>query len=148
MNPLTRREMIKGSVAAVALAFSQNPWSLFGGEEAGAGETAIPFLDVQPLDPKRPMLQWEQLTNWITPTAQTFAVSHYGTPTVEAAKWHLEIGGLVKRPKIFSLNEIKSRRPKSVIATLECSGNGAGPGFLGAIGNLRWTGTPLAPLVK
>ena len=140
--------MIKGSVAAVALAFSQNPWSLFAGEEAGAGETAIPFLDVQPLDPKRPMLKWEQLTNWITPTAQTFAVSHYGTPTVEAAKWHLEIGGLVKRPGKISLAEIKSRRRKSVIATLECSGNSSGPGFLGAIGNLRWTGTPLAPLVK
>ena len=140
--------MMKRSAAFVTLALSQNALSLFGGEEAGAGETAIPFLDAQPMDPKRPMLEWEQLRSWITPNAQTFAVSHYGTPKVDVAGWHLEIAGLLRRPKIFSLSEIKSRRRKSVIATLECSGNSSGPGFLGAIGNLRWTGTPLGPLLK
>jgi DMSO/TMAO reductase YedYZ molybdopterin-dependent catalytic subunit len=34
-----------------------------------------------------------------------------------------------------------------VTATLECSGNNLGPGFMGAIGNIRWTGTPFAPLL-
>jgi len=140
--------MIKGSTAAVALALAQTPWSLFGGEEASAGETVVPFLDAQPVNPKRPMLEWAQLRDWITPKEQLFAVSHYGTPTVEVAAWQLEIGGLVKGPKKFSLDEIKSRRRKTVIATLECSGNSSNPGFLGAIGNLRWTGTPLAPLLK
>jgi len=140
--------MIKGSVAAAALAFSQNPLSLFGASGPDVADTLIPFLDVQPTDPKRPMLKWEQLTSWITPNAQTFAVSHYGTPAVEIDNWHLEISGLVKRQKTFSLNEIKSRRRKSVIATLECSGNSSNPGFMGAIANIRWTGTPLAPLLK
>lgn len=140
--------MITRSAALVGLAFSQGPQSLFGGEPAGAGETTIPFLDAQPVNPKRPMLQWEQLTEWITPKEQLFAVSHYGTPTVEPTAWQLEIGGLVKRPQKISLAEIKSRRRKSVIATLECSGNSSSPNFLGAIGNLRWTGTPLAPLLK
>ena len=32
--------------------------------------------------------------------------------------------------------------------TLECSGNGSSPGFSGAVYNSRWTGTPLAPLLK
>lgn len=140
--------MIKGSVAAAALACFQNPSFAFGGEPAGAGGATIPFLDAQPVNPKRPMLQWEQLTNWITPNEELFAVSHYGTPAVEPAGWNLEIGGLVKRPKELSLDEIKSRRRKSIIATLECSGNGSNPGFMGAIGNLRWTGTPLAPLLR
>jgi DMSO/TMAO reductase YedYZ molybdopterin-dependent catalytic subunit len=100
------------------------------------------------MNPKRPMLEWAQLSDWITPNEQLFAVSHYGTPTVEAAGWHLEISGLVKRPKQFSFDEIKSRPRKSIVATLECSGNSSNPGFLGAIGNLRWTGTPLGPLLK
>ncbi|MEX0642905.1 MAG: molybdopterin-dependent oxidoreductase [Pirellulales bacterium] len=32
--------------------------------------------------------------------------------------------------------------------TLECSGNGSSPGFMNAVYNSRWTGTPLAPLLK
>ncbi len=32
--------------------------------------------------------------------------------------------------------------------TLECSGNGASKGFMNAIYNSRWTGTPLAPILK
>ena len=32
---------------------------------------------------------------------------------------------------------------KEMTATLECSGNGAGKTFRGAIGNAIWTGTPL-----
>jgi DMSO/TMAO reductase YedYZ molybdopterin-dependent catalytic subunit len=90
----------------------------------------------------------KKLTSWITPNAQTFAVSHYGQPALETDKWSLEIAGLVKRPKTFLLNEIKSRRRKSIIATLECSGNSSNPAFMGAIGNIRWTGTPLASLLK
>jgi DMSO/TMAO reductase YedYZ molybdopterin-dependent catalytic subunit len=35
-----------------------------------------------------------------------------------------------------------------VYATLECGGNGNGPGFMGAIGNMKWTGTPLGPLLR
>jgi DMSO/TMAO reductase YedYZ molybdopterin-dependent catalytic subunit len=32
--------------------------------------------------------------------------------------------------------------------TLECSGNGSSKGFMNAVCNNRWTGTPLAPLLK
>jgi len=59
----------------------------------------------------------------------------------------LEISGLVKKPRTLSLAEIKARKRKTVTATLECSGNSSNPGFMGAIGNIRWTGTPLAPLL-
>lgn len=139
---------MRRSVAAAALALSHSPWSLLGGEDPVAGETLIPFLDAQPVNPKRPMLEWTKATDWITPKEQLFAVSHYGTPTVDAAKWQLAISGLVKQPKKFPLGEIKARRRKSIVATLECSGNSSTASFLGAIGNLRWTGTPLAPLLR
>ncbi|MDB6109840.1 MAG: sulfite oxidase [Pedosphaera sp.] len=140
--------MIKGSVATAALAFSQFPLAAFGFSQPEATGTLVPFLDRLPATPNRPMIQWGQLTQWMTPEEDFFAVSHYGAAKVDMAQWHLEITGLVKKPKIFSLEEIKSRRRKEIIATLECSGNGSSPTFMGAVGNTRWTGTPLGPLLR
>jgi DMSO/TMAO reductase YedYZ molybdopterin-dependent catalytic subunit len=54
----------------------------------------------------------------------------------------------VQKPTELALDQIKAMPKKEVTATLECSGNGSNPGFMGAIGNARWTGTPLAPLLK
>jgi DMSO/TMAO reductase YedYZ molybdopterin-dependent catalytic subunit len=145
-RPLTRREMIRGSVAAAALACS--PFPVFGLPDPEKSEILIPFLDRLPANPNRPMIDWEQLTDWMTPGAQFFSVGHYGTPKLDAAQWRLEITGLVNRPRSFTLDEIKARRRREIIATLECSGNGSSPAFMGAVGNTRWTGTPLAPLLK
>ncbi len=146
-RPISRRDVIKGGVAWAALAMVQDPLSVLGGPDPEAG-TLIPFLDVQPVDPKRPMTKWQDLASWITPNHQVFAVGHYGTPPVEAEKWRLEISGLVRKPRILSLAELKSRQRRQVTATLECSGNSSNLGFMGAVGNVRWTGTPLAPLLK
>jgi len=137
--------MLRRSSAFAALAFAQTPLSVFGFDEPGADETVVPFLDVQP---KGNMLYWQDLTSWITPGDQLYSVSHYGTPEVDLARWRLEITGLVKNSKTFSLADIKARKRRTVTATLECSGNSSSPGFMGAIGNIRWTGTPLAPLLK
>lgn len=147
MNPmLNRREMIRSSLGVAALGLLNSQWLMFGAE-APTG-TPIPFLDPQPHDPKRPMVQWQELTSWVTPTSEFFAVSHYGNPEVAASDWHLDFTGLVQRPLRLSLAEIKRLPRKEMTATLECSGNGVSPGFMGAIGNARWTGTPLGPLLK
>ncbi len=142
---LSRRDLLRGSVAFAALAFAQRPLSVFGFDEAGADETVVPFLDMQP---KGKMLYWQDLTSWITPNDQLYSVSHYGTPEVDPAKWQLEISGLVKQPRALSFAQIKARKRKTVTATLECSGNSSNPGFMGAIGNIEWTGTPLASLLE
>ena len=137
--------MLRSSVAFAALAFAQTPLSVFGFDEPGAGETIVPFLDAQP---KGKMLYWQDLTSWITPNDQLYQVQHYGVPEIHPTQWPLEIFGLVKKPRTLSLAEIKARKRKTVTATLECSGNSSNPGFMGAIGNIQWTGTPLAPLLK
>src|SRR5437588_1737682 len=94
------------------------------------------------------MLRWDKLVSWRTPNSEIFSVSHYGTPDVDTTDWQLEFGGLVKHPRKFPVAELKRRKRVSITATLECSGNGSAPGFMGAIGNVTWTGTPLAPLLK
>jgi DMSO/TMAO reductase YedYZ molybdopterin-dependent catalytic subunit len=141
---INRREALRAGAAATAFMFLARPLSALGAAQA-KGEV-IPFLDAQP--PGRAMLRWQELDSWVTPNSNVFAVSHYGTPKGDLSKYALEVTGLVKKPITLTLDEIKSRRKKEVIATLECSGNGSNPGFMGAIGNVRWTGTPLGPLLK
>jgi DMSO/TMAO reductase YedYZ molybdopterin-dependent catalytic subunit len=106
----------------------------------------IPFLDAQP--PVKRQTRWQDLTDWHTKTEDLYVVSHYNTPVLKGNEHVLEISGLVRKPTRLTLNEIRARKRKTITATLECGGNGLGPGFMGAIGNVRWTGTPLADLLR
>ncbi|HZM04376.1 MAG TPA: sulfite oxidase [Candidatus Saccharimonadales bacterium] len=141
---VNRRDMIKGSAAAMALAWAN--FSLAGGSAAPG--IPVPFLDPLPVPADRPMLSLDQLPAWTTPLPDFFAVNHYGAATIDAAQWRLEVTGLVKRPKSFSLEDLKSRHHAEITATLECSGNGSAKTFMGAVGNARWGGAPLGRLLK
>jgi DMSO/TMAO reductase YedYZ molybdopterin-dependent catalytic subunit len=142
---LTRRDVMRAGLAGAGMAaFARFSPALL----AAADEQLIPFIDPQPIDPKRPAVKWEALEQWLTPDADFFAVSHYGTAQVAADSWRLKVEGLVAKPLELSLDEIKSRPRKQITATLECSGNGASPKFMGAIGNAQWTGASLADLLK
>ena len=156
MNPrLTRRDMIKGSVAFAALAFAQHPLASFGFAEPEEGGEVLPLLDPQVgkdgikwVKQAGGGVRWEKLTTWITPNPEVYQVQHYGVPKFDPAAWQLESGGLVKKRKALTLADLKNRRRKTITATIECSGNSNGPGFMGAVGNVKWTGTPLAPLLR
>jgi DMSO/TMAO reductase YedYZ molybdopterin-dependent catalytic subunit len=143
---INRREMIKGSVALAALGFAQYPLSLFGGPAAEENGVLLPFLDPQP-DVKQ-QTRWAELTSWYTKTEDLYVVKHYNLPALKAEDHLLEISGLVKKPKKLTIEEIKTRKRKTITATLECGGNGLGAGFMGAIGNVKWTGTPLVELLE
>ena len=67
---------------------------------------------------------------------------------IDAATWKLEIGGLVRTPLTLTLDDIMARTRQEIAVTLECSGNHGFPPFIGAVGNARWTGTPLAPILE
>jgi DMSO/TMAO reductase YedYZ molybdopterin-dependent catalytic subunit len=119
-----------------------------GGAGVSAGEELIPFLDPQPLAPGKANLHWDTLTDWITPMDQFFGVQHYGVPKDAAEGYQLECTGLLDKPRTLTLDDLKKLPRKEITATLECSGNGASKSFMGAIGNAKWTGTPLAPLLR
>lgn len=142
---ITRRAALKTSVAAAALAFSRFPLSLFGGPAADPGGVLIPFADQQAVTRKQ--TKWEEL-QWMTPSDRLYVVSHYGVPELKEEAHKLEVSGLVRKSKTLTLAEIKKRKRKTVTATLECGGNGASIAFMGAIGNVRWTGTPLIDLLQ
>jgi DMSO/TMAO reductase YedYZ molybdopterin-dependent catalytic subunit len=96
------------------------------------------------------------LTSWITPVPLFYVRSHFYTPTVDAARWALRVDGEVAQPLSLALDAVRAMPSRTVVATLECAGNGralfdppvAGVQWeRGAVGNARWTGVRLADVL-
>ena len=146
--PLSRRQMMyRGALGAASIALAKLPITAFGATSEPADEL-IPFLEPQPIDPRKAGVHWDTLKEWITPADQFFAVNHYGMPEKLGEDYALEVHGLVEKPHRFTMDELKKLPKKTITATLECSGNGAGKTFIGAIGNATWGGVSLAALLK
>ena len=125
-------------------------------DAAGIGPTGdvLPWLD-QPIDVPPPaqdivgnLLKWEDLDSFHTPNDKFFTVKHYELPAIDGGQWRLGVDGLVDRPMTVSLADLKRRARRTVDFTLECSGNTGLPFAIGAVGNARWAGAPLAPLLR
>ena len=96
------------------------------------------------------LLHWEALNTYLTPSDDFFWVKHYELPQLTAQQWRLGIDGLVDHPMSLSLADLKRRARRAVDFTLECSGNASNSTdfFIGGIGNARWAGARLAPLLR
>ncbi|HTI71904.1 MAG TPA: molybdopterin-dependent oxidoreductase [Candidatus Limnocylindria bacterium] len=141
---LSRRDFMRGSVGLAAYTLASHPLAATAMEAIGE-EEVIPFLEAQPIGK---MLQWQKLTRWVTPTEDVYEVKHYGRPTSKPDPWQVEFTGYLKKPHLFTVPELQKRKHKSLYATLECGGNGSSKNFMGAIGNVKWTGTPLGPILR
>lgn len=97
--------------------------------------------------------------DWITPVDRFFVRSHAAVPKIDLSTYRLRIEGLVKKPSVFSLQELgETFRSKETVATLTCAGNrrsefkgGKIPGVAweaAAIGNARWQGVSLTEVLK
>ncbi len=146
---VSRRDVLKAGATAVAAATAgawMPAWSRDGEAAEGSGEILVPFLNMPRTGPNQ--LDWETLHDWLTPTDQAFNVQHYGVPVVRKEDFRLEITGRVRKPRTLTLDEIRSLPRRHQLMTLECSGNGSSKGFMNAVYNSRWTGTPLRPLLE
>src|SRR3954463_4408973 len=150
IQDMSRRALLKGGGAALA---GLSALQVSGPAEAFPGqsdEQVLPWLD-QPPEPPFPdtrFLKWEELDSFFTDPEKFMIVSHYFNPVVDPVSYRLGIGGLVAKPQSLSLADLKARPRREVTFTLECSGNHGFPFVIGAIGNARWAGTPLAPLLQ
>src|SRR5262245_54957563 len=91
----------------------------------------------------------------ITPTSLHFTTQHfYGLPDINPAEHKLMLHGLVDRPLVFTIDELKRFPPVSRIHFLECVGNRPSPNGKtvadthGRTGCSEWTGVPLSLLLK
>ncbi|WP_256872665.1 sulfite oxidase [Candidatus Entotheonella palauensis] len=99
----------------------------------------------------------ESLAYPITPTGMHYLLVHFDVPMAEPETWALSIAGLVSKPLTLSLDDLRQRPAVTTAVTLECAGNGRSllhpryvtqPWFHEAVSTARWTGTPLAPLLR
>ena len=98
----------------------------------------------------------QDLMGIITPSDLHFERHHGGVPDIDPAQYQLLIHGMVQRPMIFTLADLKRFPSVSRIHFLECSGNlgrTAGPQttpgqLAGLTSTSEWTGVPLAALFR
>lgn len=145
----TRREVLRGGLAAGALgALGVPEWVL---PALAQGATVVPFLEFPETfnanpAPDRRLFDSRTLTSFVTPKDQFFTTQHYGHPVLEEASFTLKVGGLVATPKNFTLAELKKMPKQDVMFGFECSGNRAP--VQGLCSNGKWTGVPLAAVLK
>ena len=92
----------------------------------------------------------------ITPSALHFVSSHGNPPPdIDAAQHRLMIHGMVERPLVFTLAELKRLPSVSRICFIECLANRPTPGpektltqLHGMLSCSEWTGVPLSVLLK
>jgi DMSO/TMAO reductase YedYZ molybdopterin-dependent catalytic subunit/rhodanese-related sulfurtransferase len=92
----------------------------------------------------------------VMPNARFYVRNHFETPRLDPVSWQLEVKGLVERPVRLSLRDLHNMHSETLVATLECAGNGRS-GFdppadgeqwqLGAVSTAEWTGVPLAEIL-
>ncbi len=83
----------------------------------------------------------------ITPQADFYSISknlEAFDPKLEAKNWNLEIKGLVKSKKSYTLEDLQVRPARDLEATMVCISNAVGGGL---IGNAIWTGFALSDLL-
>src|SRR5262249_51232540 len=100
----------------------------------------------------------QHLDGMITPSGLHYERSHSGIPDIDPDQHRLVIHGLVKQPKVWTLEALSRYPRKSRIAFLECAGNSGGlnapqpakadvQAIHGLLSCSDWTGVPLSTLL-
>jgi sulfane dehydrogenase subunit SoxC len=94
----------------------------------------------------------------ITPNGLHFTRTHNGVAHIDPNKYRLMIHGLVEKPIVLTLDQLKKYPAESRILFLECPSNGAaewkGPQFnslqfvKGMMSNTQWTGVRLSVILE
>jgi DMSO/TMAO reductase YedYZ molybdopterin-dependent catalytic subunit len=86
------------------------------------------------------------LSPFFTPNAQFYRVDTALTiPQVSAKTWQLRIHGMVDKPMTITISQLAQMPMTEHDVTLTCVSEAVGGGY---IGNARWQGTLLAPLLR
>lgn len=84
----------------------------------------------------------------ITPNADHFVLSHFGNARVDPADWRLHIDGLVERPAVLSLDDVRSFPRREVQSVLQCGGFPDNPRInTHNASNAVWAGADLAEVL-
>jgi sulfane dehydrogenase subunit SoxC len=93
----------------------------------------------------------------VTPIGLHYLLTHFDIPAVDSTSWRLAVSGLVGAALSLSLDDLRDRPSVTAPVTMECAGNGRArliprpvsqPWLHEAVGTMRWTGTPLAAILR
>jgi DMSO/TMAO reductase YedYZ molybdopterin-dependent catalytic subunit len=149
---ISRRNLLwRGGAAFVGLALARSP-RIAEAFPSRSGEEVIPWMDQPPANPSGGVVEnlqrWEDLSSWVTHNDKFFSVGHYNKPVIDENHGNVEIAGLVRQPRTYTLRQLKARPRQEIFFTLECSGNHGFPWFTSGIGNAKWAGTSLATILQ
>ena len=165
-NRMSRRTLLgglagaAGSVAAAGATAAQEQTPADTTKVPGPGARDIgarssfeqPRRDPSPSSSRTPL---QDLHGTITPSDLHFERHHGGIPEVDPTRYQLMVHGLVDRPTVFTLEQLKRFPATSRICFLECSGNlrrgrdDVSPQLLcGMTSQTEWTGVMLSTILR
>jgi DMSO/TMAO reductase YedYZ molybdopterin-dependent catalytic subunit len=132
---------------------------MFGQEKANKSNEAEPAEGLIPRqrNPDNLEFPFATLDSFITPNEKFYVRNHFVQPKLEIGSWRLKVEGAIERELTLTYDELGKLPAQTVTAVLECCGNGRAllvpkvkgvPWQLGAVGNARWTGVPLAAVLR
>lgn len=180
MRKISRRKLLWGAASAAAIAALK---TVMGQSIHAAvpAAPAVPVAPVAPVDPtkvtgtlssplgKRSVFEHavrkpsdissrsplQDLYGMITPADLHFERHHAGVPTIDPSNYELLIHGMVERPTVFSLADLKRFPALSRICFIECSGNFrtgketmTPQDICGLTSQSEWTGVLLSTLFR
>lgn len=121
--------------------------------EAGPGQRNVDPGDA--INSKTPL---DKLFGNITPSDLHYERSHSGAPDLDPAKHRLLVHGMVRKPLVFNIEDLKAMPSISRVVFIECTGNGwenwkkadlslSVQNTHGLVSTNEWTGVPLKFLI-
>ena len=108
----------------------------------------------EPLNLEMP---FSTLDAFITPNERFYVRCHFPIPQLDPDNWRLKVEGAVGSPLELTYDELRQMPKHTIMATMECAGNGRsflqpkvkGVAWdLGAVGNAEWTGVLLRDVLE
>ncbi len=164
---VSRRDLLAGAAAVVALrkdaalqspSTPTDPSKVRGKPSRALGQRALSEKPQrQPRGVNSSGTPHQDLYGTITPADLHFERHHGGVPEIDPKTYSLLIHGMVERPMVFTLADLKRFPAVSRVHFLECSGNFGGRGaateltpqqIAGLTSTSEWTGVALATLFR
>ena len=169
--PLTRRSLFAAALSAAVTAAVSAAFGSDRTPDAPDDPTRVPGSPPTPYGvrsryeqagrqtgPARSFTPLQSLHGIMTPAALHFERHHNGVPLIDPDRHRLLVHGLVEKPLMFTMNDLRRFPAVSRIAFIECAGNSAGEwkGPHGATAQethgmtavSEWTGVPLATILR
>jgi DMSO/TMAO reductase YedYZ molybdopterin-dependent catalytic subunit len=158
MNFVTRRGFVHRAAGTFVFAATGIGHLLAQENKQGAsGSEHSNGLIPRQQNPDNLEFPFASLDSFITPNEKFYVRNHFVQPKLDVGSWRLKVEGAVERPLQLTFEELRKMPARTVTATLECAGNGRAllvpkvkgvPWQLGAVGNAKWTGVPLAAVLE